>query len=416
MSEVAYLVSEYPSVSHSFIRREIQALERQGLTVHRYALRGWDAVLVDDSDLRERERTRYVLGQGAGALLAAMLHAAVTMPAAWLRAFTLALRMARDSDRPWPVHLIYLGEACLLRRWLAPTAVSHVHAHFATNPAEIAMLLRELGGPSYSFTVHGSEFLDRPAQMGIDHKASRARFVAAVSAYGRSQLMRWLPLPLWNRVSVVHCGLEPGYGDGAPDCTPGNARLLCIGRLSPEKGQLLLVAAAARLKAAGRRFELILAGDGPMRAEVQARIDALGVADCVRITGWVDAQRVKDELVAARALVVPSLAEGLPVVIMEAMAHGRTVVAPYLAGIPELVLHGDTGWLYPAGDVDALAQALHACLDASDEALKAMGRSARQRVWSRHDVNTEARRLASQFEGAAAASAPASLTLSDEPQ
>jgi len=413
--EVAYLVSEYPSVSHSFIRREIHALERLGLVVHRYALRGWDAVLVDDSDRRERERTRYVLGQGMVALLLALLHTALTAPAAWLRAALLALRMSRDSDRAWPMHLIYLAEACVLRRWLARTAVTHLHAHFATNPAEVAMLLRELGGPAYSFTVHGSEFLDRPAQMGIEHKVGRARFVAAVSAYGRSQLMRWLPPPLWSRVSVVHCGLEPGYGDGAPACAPHNARLLCIGRLSPEKGQLLLVAAAARLQAAGRRFELVLAGDGPMRAQVQACIDAMGVGSCVRITGFLDAQRVKDEIVAARALVVPSLAEGLPVVIMEAMAHGRCVVAPYLAGIPELILPGETGWLYPAGDVDARAQALQTCLDAPHEVLQAMGAAARRRVQSRHDVDAEARRLAGQFEGAAA-SAPTSLTLSDEPQ
>jgi hypothetical protein len=159
---VAYLVNQYPAVSQTFIRREIHALERLGFVVDRMALRGWDAVLVDDSDRAELARTRYVLKLGPTGLALAVLRNAVRRPARLLSALALALSMARGSDRPWPLHLVYFAEACVIRSWLDEAPVAHLHAHFATNPAEVAMLVGALDGPPYSFTAHGSDIMDRP--------------------------------------------------------------------------------------------------------------------------------------------------------------------------------------------------------------------------------------------------------------
>lgn len=398
---VAYLVNQYPAVSHTFIKREIQALERAGISVQRIALRGWTDELVDESDRQERERTRYVLQVGAFRLGLALSKKAFAEPARLWSALRLAWQMAKVSDRSLPLHLVYFAEACLIQQWLATSGAQHLHAHFATNPAEVAMLVRALGGPPYSFTAHGSDITDRPAQMGLDKKVGRAAFVVAVCSFGRSQILRWVPHELWSKVQVVRCGLEAGYGDREAPPLADNHRLLCVGRLSKEKGQLLLIEAAGRLAASDRRFELVLAGDGPMRGEIEALIAKVGLAGRVRITGWLDAQGVRGELRDARALVVPSLSEGLPVVIMEAMAHRRLVIAPYLAGIPELVIHGQTGWLYPASDVAALAAAMQACLDTPPPALAAMGETAWQGVWAAHDVDTEADRLAKLFSSSA---------------
>lgn len=392
--QVAYLVNQYPAVSQTFIRREIQALERKGIVVQRIALRGWDAVVVDDSDRKELALTRYVLKAGALGLAVAVLRSALTRPLRWLAAAGLALRMAKDSHRPLPIHLVYFAEACLVRGWLANSGAQHLHAHFATNPAEIAMLVRELGGPPYSFTAHGSDIMDRPSQIGLHETVARARFVAAVCWFGRGQILRWIPPSLWPKVSVVGCGLEPGYGVGAsaPLAEP-NKRLLCIGRLSKEKGQSLLIEAVAQLHVEGIHVEITLVGDGPMRAEIQDLVVRRGLEAAVHFAGSLDAQGVETELRRTRALVVPSLSEGLPVVIMEAMANRRAVIAPFLSGIPELVIHGETGWLYPVGNVEALVRAIRTCLDTAPDTLAAMGEQARQRVWASHDADREAATL-----------------------
>ena len=169
--------------------------------------------------------------------------------------------------------------------------------------------------------------------------------------------------------------------------------LLCVGRLAREKGQPLLLQAIVRLKARGLRVEATLVGDGPIRAELEQLIAAEGLGDQVRLTGSLDAAGVERELQRARVLVVPSLSEGLPVVIMEAMANRRPVIAPYLAGIPELVLPGKTGWLYPASDADALCDAIEKCLAASDADLASIGEESRRQVWAHHDVDVEAGKL-----------------------
>jgi glycosyltransferase involved in cell wall biosynthesis len=164
----------------------------------------------------------------------------------------------------------------------------------------------------------------------------------------------------------------------------------------------VLLQAAQLLFKRGVHLELVLAGDGEMRGDIEALIREYGLGEGVRITGWISGEQVLRELQAARALVLPSFAEGLPVVIMEAMALGRPVVSTFVAGIPELVQAGENGWLVPAGDVEALADAMQACLQSSTERLDAMGLNGRQRVLQRHDVNVEAAKLAGWFQPSAA--------------
>ncbi|MGG5289082.1 glycosyltransferase [Pseudomonas shirazensis] len=398
---IAYFINQYPKVSHSFIRREILALERQGIEVQRIALRGWDGELQDSEDIAERSKTGYVLEGGVKGLLKPLLEVVRAQPRRFLSALWLALRMGRRADRSWPYHLIYLAEACRVLQWLQAFGAEHVHAHFGTNSTEVVMLAHALGGPRYSFTVHGPEEFDKPQFLYIGEKVRRAAFVAAVSSYGRSQLYRWVAHAHWNKVKVVHCGLEAAFHAGLSVPVPTVPRLVCVGRLCEQKGQLLLLEAAQVLAAQGTAFELVLAGDGEMRVEIEALIARHGLQGQVRITGWISSAQVREELLGARALVLPSFAEGLPVVIMEAMALRRPVLTTYVAGIPELVRPGENGWLFPAGAVQELAAAMADCLGQPDEVLQRMGDAAHQRVLERHDIDTEAAKLASYFKAGA---------------
>jgi glycosyltransferase involved in cell wall biosynthesis len=394
---IAYLVNQYPKISHSFVRREIVALERRGFNITRIALRGWDGELVDKQDQVEREHTRYVLQNGSPPLVLALLRTFLTQPVRLVRGFALAWQMSRQAERPFPIHLVYLAEACRIAFWLRGAEIKHIHAHFGTNSAEVAMLVHQLGGPSWSFTVHGPEEFDKSQQIGLAEKIRRCSFVVAVSSFGRSQLFRNVGHEHWHKVKVVHCGIERAFYVAPPSIVRSERRLVCVGRLTEQKGQLLLIEAARLLLERGTDFELVLAGDGEMRDEIDALIMHYKLHTRIRVTGWISGEQVRDEILAARALVLPSFAEGLPVVIMEAMALKRPVISTFVAGIPELVVPGQHGWLIPAGDVDALAESMQACLDAYPETIARMGAAAYERVFHRHDVDAEALTLARLF-------------------
>ena len=395
---IAYLINQYPKVSHSFIRREILALERQGVEVMRISIRDQDNQLRDPEDLSEQKKTHYVLQQGAFALIAAALRSFFTRPILFVRALALASAMGRHSERPLLVHLVYLAEACQIRAWLGDRNIAHLHAHFGTNSAEVAMLAHVLGGPQWSFTVHGPEEFDKPRFIGLAEKIRRSSFVVAISSFGRSQLFRNAEYRHWPKVHVVHCGVEPQFYAGAPHATSPSRGLVCVGRLCEQKGQLLLIEAARILAERGTDFKLVLAGDGDDRSAIEALIEQYGLETRIRITGWISGSQVRDEILSSRALVLPSFAEGLPVVIMEAMALRRPVISTYVAGIPELVIPGLNGWLIPAGDAAALADAMLDCLEKPSSAITSMGDAAFAAVTKLHDIDLEAAKLTKLFQ------------------
>ncbi len=390
---IAYLVNQYPMVSLTFIRREIHALERQGFEVMRFALRAWTDTLVDEADLQEARRTRYVQATGLVGVLGALLWAMATRPGRLLRALALSWRVSRRSDRGLLLHGVYLAEATILCRWLLQAGVDHLHAHFAGNSAEIAMFSHELGGPGYSFTVHGPEDFDRAQGLNYPETIGRARFVAAISDFCRSQLYRWVSPRQWDKIHIVRCGVDERFLRQTISPVPQNATLVSIGRLSEQKGQHLLVQAAARLRDDGIAFKLILIGDGELREDLERLIARLDLADCVHIAGWCRNDQVLQQLMESRAMVLPSFAEGLPVVIMESLAVGRPVVATHIAGIPELVIDRVTGWLVPAGNVELLAAAMAESLQAQPNVLQSFADAGRIRVNERHDAGREAARL-----------------------
>lgn len=396
--KLAYFVNQYPKVSHSFIRREILALERLGYSVERFALRTDKDELVDPLDQSELTKTRYILSEQPLKIMLAFVKAFCSSPIVFYKAFKTAIKLGLRSDRGIFRHLIYLIEACVLLQWEKATGIEHIHAHFGTNSTTVVMLTHLLGGKGYSFTVHGPEEFDKPEFIHLSEKIHHCRFVVAISSYGRSQLFRWIPASEWPKVKIVHCGLDAGFLDKKVQEPPKKSRqLLCIGRLCEQKGQLLLLDAMKQLSDDGIHCKLILAGDGPMRKEVEHRIAEYQLSKSVEITGWISSEQVKALLLESRGMVLPSFAEGLPVVIMEALALRRPVISTYVAGIPELIQHGKNGWLIPPGDADSLKKAMQELLDASATKLESMGQNGFDAVLAQYNIDKEAGKLAALF-------------------
>jgi colanic acid/amylovoran biosynthesis glycosyltransferase len=401
---LAYFVNQYPKVSHTFIRREIRALEGLGFDVQRYALRGPSGeVLVEAADLEERDRTRYILGHGVLYLLYSVAVLALQRPLGLLRALRMMFSISRRSHRPFIMHLASLAEAAVLTRWTEAQGAQHIHTHFGTNSAEVALLARLWGSAPYSVTIHGSDEWDRPLQWTLQDKVQHAAFIVAISSFTRAQLMRWIRLQDHDKLHVVHCGVDDSFLQTPASAVPDNQRLVCVGRLCNEKAQPLLLDALVLLRARGLRPQLVLAGDGELRPRLEALIAQFGLADQVTLTGWVDGQRVRDEILASRALVMPSCMEGLPVALLEAMTLQRPVITTYVGGIPELVRPGREGWLVQAGCAAAVADAIEDCLRTPVGTLSQMGADGRARIVERHRIADCAEQLGRLFEAATVA-------------
>jgi glycosyltransferase involved in cell wall biosynthesis len=399
---VAYLMNRYPQGNQSFIWREIAALESMGVKVERFSVRRWTERLVDPTAIAERDKTRVLLDGGIFGLLAGAIASLLSRPVSFFRALSICFQLGWRSERGLLFHLVYLAEACVLLRWVKVAGACHVHAHMGTNSAMVALLCRALGGPPYSFTCHGPTEFDRPVYIALGEKIRRSAFVVAVGEYGRSQLFRWCGHEQWNKIHVIRCGVDNAFlADDQVTAPPADARLVCVGRLVEQKGHLLLVEAAAQLAAQGIKFEIVIIGDGPMRKTLERLIGERGVEDSVRLAGWMSNDEVREEIRRSRAMVLPSFAEGLPVVLMEALAMGRPVVASSIAAVPELVENRVSGWLVPPGSVDALAAAMRDVLTADPAVLEQMGRAGRERVLANHNVTREVAKLAALFAASA---------------
>lgn len=405
--KLAYLVNTYPRASHTFIRREIQALERIAVPVHRFAMRSDRDALVDAADIAEDYRTEHVLEMGLMRLLTTLIGWIIGHPWQSLRALALAWACgARGAGGPAGTggrrrHLIYLVEAAYIARRCKDEGIAHLHAHFGTNSATVAMLAHSLGGPQFSFTVHGPEEFDAPLALSLRQKIESAQFVVAISSFGRSQLCRWVGAKHWDKIKIVHCGIEPDRFPRPLPLPQGGPQLVAIGRFSAQKGFALLVEAMAIASPSLPDLRLTLVGDGEMRPEIAELIKKYGLGPRITLAGWQDEAGVRKALDAAQALVLPSFAEGLPMVLMEAMANGRPVIATAIAGVPELV-NRDCGWTVPAGDAMALASAIHALSQMPPERLVEMAQAARARVFERHDIDHLASALAAHFREAGA--------------
>lgn len=395
--KIAYFVNQYPGISHSFIRREIQALERQDVEVLRYAIRPSADNVIAPEDIKEFEKTEHIVRQSKLALLATMVSQAARTPLATLKTLGMALKLGHCSEAGLFRHFLYFGEALVLVSWMKREGVRHVHAHFGTNASIIAMLASEFGDIQFSMTVHGPEEFEKPAQISLREKLERSAFTVAISKFGASQLKKISSPAHWSKIKIVHCGIEPDFYADQTVSLPAEKHMVCVGRLCAEKGQIDLVNALARAIKQIPDLSLSLIGDGPMRPDIEAAISAHNLADRIVLEGWKTPDEVTAAIAKARIFILPSYAEGLPVSIMEALTLRRPVISTYVAGIPELVRPDRNGWLVPAGDVAAIEATIVEAMHASDETITKMGEAGFVDVSAEHDINTEGAKLVKHF-------------------
>ncbi len=395
---LSYLTSSYARASDSFVRNEVRTLRELGHTVHTFSIRRppQHEVVGEEVDAEFR-RTHYILDAGAKRLLRAVLRRVRHDALGFGRAALLAGRIGQPGvrGRAWP--FAYLVEATYLAEQLAPLRVQHLHVHIAEGAASVAMLASQLSGVPFSVTVHGPGELDRAASLGLERKLARSSFFVAISDFARGQLLRWTRPEDWSKVHVVRCGVDRGFLEREPASLPAQARVVSVGRLDVEKGQIFLLEAISQLVADGIDARLVLVGDGPLRAALEDAARRLEVADRVEFTGWLPAAEVIRTIEDSRGLVMASLAEGLPVVVMEALALRRPVIATSVAALSELVEPDVSGWLVPPGSVVELTKAMRTLLGASEEELGRMGSAGALRVRERHDMVREVRKLEALF-------------------
>lgn len=392
MKTIAYLSSSYARASDSFIRAEVLQLRRLGHAVYTFSINEPDASeLVSDEIRDEHANTDYILKQGLLRLLGYAILMLLSAPRKSFSAIALATQCGWPGikGRLWPYG--YFLEACYLSRKLHGKRIGHLHNHDGQACAFVAMLASELSGVPYSMTIHGTFEAERATLLSLRDKVARSQFTIVISEYGRSQLYRWIAVEDWTKVHVVHCGIRFDSENRAVEII-NRRRLVCVGRLSMEKGHLILVEAIARLKEEPD-FKVIFVGDGPLRRVIEAKVKSLEITDRVTITGWKSTEDVNKEIALSCAMVLPSFAEGIPVVLMESFALERPVIATAISGIPELVEHGVSGWIVPAGSVDALTTAMREVLSTPQEQLSRMGRAGAARVRERHDQCTEVQKL-----------------------
>jgi colanic acid/amylovoran biosynthesis glycosyltransferase len=390
---LAYLVSQYLAINHTYILREIRELRATGFEIDVISVRSADRPLekLSPEELEESRQTYTVLTAGFRAILTAHALTFLKRPLAYLSGVWEALRLSGGDPRKAISNIIYFGEAVVIGDRLLRLGFRHLHCHFASTVAFFVTLIFPV---SYSVTIHGPAEFNDVHGFYLAQKIARARFVCAISFYGRSQLMKASELRYWDKLEVNPLGVDctrflppPHRRDQSP------FEVLCVATLTPSKGLPILINAVDRLVSQGRSIHLRLVGDGPDRRALESDIAKRGLGERVTLEGNCNQDRVQAFYREADMFALASFAEGVPVVLMEAMAMEMPCVAPWITGIPELIRHGIDGWLVPPADEEQLTEAIAKLMD-DPELRRKLGRSARIRVQEKYDLNRNTGRLA----------------------
>lgn len=387
---IAYLTGEYPRATDTFIQREVAGLRDLGVDVHTFSVRrpGIEQ-LVGEEQKAEFDRTTYLLPPNWIQLIGS--HFKLMGSGRYLRSLKLAWKTRQPGLRGSLYQLFYFLEAGILARQIQLRQIQHLHNHLATSSGTVAMLAAELGGFTFSFTLHGPYIFFEPYQWHLADKIDRALFVCCISHYCRSQGMIFGSIDSWKRMHIIHCGIDPALFEPVTHQGIGN-RLLYVGRLAAVKGLPILLESLAKLVSNYPDLELTVVGDGGDREPLEALTDSLGLRSHVKFLGYQSQIEVRQHLQKTDAFVMASFAEGVPVVLMEAMAAGVPVVATQIAGVSELVEPGINGYLVPAGDAETLADRIEDLVQ-SAELRSRFGTAGRAKVTSEFNIKTEVTRL-----------------------
>jgi colanic acid/amylovoran biosynthesis glycosyltransferase len=398
--KLGYLISQYPAVNHTFILREVLALRREGLDPCTVSIRGSDrsaqSLSADEAD--EQRRTFYVFDSGFAHWMRAHLRTLLRRPLAYARALLYAWRLTRGTPRLIVNYTAYFIQAVVAGDYLERQGVTFVHTHFSST---VLLILARIFPVRYSLTLHGPAEFSDVAGFHISEKVAAATFVATISHYGASQVMAACDAAHWHKIRTLRLGVDPQAFP--PRQSPsrrddGAFRLIFVGRLAAVKAQHMLIEAVALLRDRGRKVLLILVGEGPARPALEKLIAARGLREQVQLSGACNHDKVADFYRNSDAFVLASFAEGIPVVLMEAMAMQLPCVATWVTGIPELINNGVDGLLVPPADPVALADAVERLIK-DPELNRRIGAAARAKILSAYDLGRNTQALAATFHG-----------------
>ncbi len=383
------MTGQYPRATDTFIQREVAALRQRGVHVETLSIRRPQAKEnVGPETQAELDRTFFVLEAGLLNIIKCHLAMIASSPARYCRSLWTALSIRPAGLKALVWQLFYFVEAAVIASRLQSSNLTHLHNHFSNSSCSAAMLAAEMGDFTFSFTMHGPNEFFEPHYWRLDEKIKRALFVCCISHFCRSQGMIFGPQEKWPRLHIVHCGVDPAQFPAVTHAGPGH-RLLFVGRLTAVKGVPILLEALAKLRKDRPNLVLTIAGDGPDRTRLEAMVLRLNLSAHVRFAGYQSQLQVRTHLQETDVFVLPSFAEGVPVVLMEAMAAGVPVVTTRIAGIPELVEDGISGLLTSPGDAESFAAAIGKLLDDPDLRVR-LGRAGRSKVAAEFDINREA--------------------------
>lgn len=397
---IAYLVSAYPATSHTFILKEVIGLRRLGFKIVTASInadsRPMSAVTLEEQ--KERETTYVIKSHGLRGALAAQIWSLWRYPRGYARGLYAALQRSLKNPRTTLQNLFHFTEALMLGRWMQREDVQHLHVHFATAGASVASLAKHTFKISLSMTVHGPDEFANVRNEHFYEKVDVADFVVCISHFARSQTMYHSTPEHWKKLDVSRLGVNPElFAPSAKNPNSERFSLLCVGRLTPAKGQHLLLEAIAALHNGGEKVQLHLAGDGPDRVSLQRHAEALGISELVTFHGALNHDQVRALYAICDAFVLPSFAEGIPVVLMEAMASGLPCISTRIAGIPELIEDGISGFLASPSSLEELTDRLHQLIH-DPELRNRLAVNGRKRVCEAYDLDRNIAGLAQLFQ------------------
>ncbi len=395
--KIAYLASEYPAISHTFIFREVQELRKRGLDIKTASIRRPEMLAkMTDEEKRDAENTLYIRNRSKFNILLDHLLLIFKYPFRYFSMLFNTCRFSRKGHFGLSKSIGYFVEAGILVNWALNNMIDHIHVHFANPAATVAMIATCYGTVSFSLSIHGPDIFYNVDNNLIADKIKMASKIRCISHFCKSQLIRIVPYSYWNKFYIIRCGVD--VSKFTPAKRPENAipSILCVGRLVPAKGQHILIEACAILKGRGIKVNVTFIGDGPDRESLELLAKYLNIHDSITFTGALGQDIVKIYYDAADLFVLPSFAEGVPVVLMEAMAKEIPCITTRITGIPELIDDNEDGMLVAPSDAIALADKIELVL--KDKQLQErIGSRARKKVETMYDLEKNCKQMAQFF-------------------
>ncbi len=380
--KIAYLISQYPAISHTFFLREVTRLREKGFDIHVASINETDRPLdqLTEQEREEQNRTYYIKKGGILQALKDLGTTLFTRPLGFFRGLFYTLYLGGTDLKRLLWNMFYFTEAVMVGSWMNSHSINHLHVYFANPASSVGLIMSKTFPHTFSISIHGPDIFENVQLNYLSEKIKGATFICCIGKYARSQLMRHCPVGQWDKFEIAPLGIDPDIYTPKPFVeNPAPFSLLCVGRLVPAKGQHILIAAMELLVKEGHPVKLQLVGDGPDRITLERDVKKWQLTEYVTFSGALNQEDTLEAFREADLFILPSFAEGTPVVLMEAMAMEIPCIATYITGIPELIEDNKEGLLVPPSDAEELAKAVAHLIKKTD-VRKQMGIWGRERI------------------------------------